>query len=123
MPDQFSVALTPRRFFLALFILAVAVFCADWAWYECRVRLPSLGAANGSVHRIRLLAIPAKANKIEYRVDSLTPEEDVPCAHALFPHGGNRPCWYVAKHAADPIPMLGQDYGEATRCRMASPSY
>jgi hypothetical protein len=97
--------LTPRRFLAALFILVLVVYAVDFGWYECRLAFPSLGPAKGSVHRIRLLAIPAKGNKVEYQVDALEPEEDVPCSHSLFPHGGHRPCWYVGKHANDPIPM------------------
>jgi len=95
----------PRRALLTLVVLLIAVFVADLAWYQCRVSIPKLGAAIGSVHRLRLLAIPGKANKVEYQIDSLKPEEDVPCSHSLFPQGGNRPCWYVAKHANDPIQM------------------
>lgn len=94
-----------KRLLVALVALLAAVYVADLGWYECRVYMPNLGAATGSVHRIRLLAIPSKGNKIEYEVDSVQPEEDVPCAHSLFPRSGHRPCWYVAKHASDPIPM------------------
>jgi len=106
MPDEDAPPiLAPRRTLLGLLALIVAVYIADFGWYDCRVLIPQLGPATGSVHRIRLLAIPAKGNKVEYQVDSLRPEEDVPCAHSLFPQGGNRPCWYVSKHANDPIPM------------------
>ena len=97
--------LTPRRFFVGLLILALLIYGLDLGWYECRLIFPKLGPAIGSVHRIRLLAIPAKGNKVEYQVDSLRPEEDVPCAHSLLPHGGSWPCWYVEKHANDPITM------------------
>jgi hypothetical protein len=103
--EQPRPRLTPRRTLLGLLGLLVVVYVADLVWYGCRVLLPKLGSATGSVHRIRLLAIPAKANKVEYQIDSVRPEEDVPCSHSLFPQGGNRPCWYVAKHANDPIPM------------------
>jgi hypothetical protein len=98
-------AFSPRRWLAALLGLLLVIYVLDFAWYEGRVLLPKLGAANGAVHRIRLLAIPAKGNKVEYEVDSVRPEEDVPCAHSLFPHGGNGPCWYVTRHANDPIPM------------------
>jgi len=95
----------PRRALLALVALVVALFVVDLVWYQCRLWIPKLGAASGSVHRLRLLAIPGKANKVEYQIDSLKPEEDVPCSHSLFPQGGSRPCWYVSKHANDPIQM------------------
>lgn len=85
--------------------LLLFLYLADLVWYELRVVSPKLGVANGSVHRTRVLAINEKNNKVEYEIDSNRPEEDVPCTHSLFPHAGNRPCWYVARHANDPIPM------------------
>jgi len=94
-----------RRLALALTGLLLFLYLADLGWYELRGVSPKLGVANGSVHRTRVLAIAEKNNKVEYEIDSIRPEEDVPCAHSLFPHAGTRPCWYVARHANDPIPM------------------
>jgi hypothetical protein len=86
-------------------IALVALYMVDAAWFYVRQTYPSVGKANGSVHRVRLLAIPDKGNKTEFEVDAVQPEEDVPCANSLFSHGGERPCWYVVRHAKDPIPM------------------
>jgi hypothetical protein len=94
-----------RRIVVGLIALLVLVYLADFAWYQLRVSLPNLGLATGSVHRIRLLAISSKGNKIEYEIDAVHPEEDVPCSRSIFPQGGNRPCWHMARHANDPIPM------------------
>jgi hypothetical protein len=94
-----------RRVLLALLALFVLLYLADLAWYELRVLVPKLGATTGSVHRIRLLAISSKGNKVEYEIDAVRPEEDVPCSHSIFPRDGNRPCWYMVRHAKDPIPM------------------
>jgi hypothetical protein len=94
-----------RRVLLGLLVLLALFYMADFAWYELRVFLPKLGPTTGSVHRIRLLAISSKGNKIEYEIDAVKPEEDVPCSHTIFPQGGNRPCWYMVRHANDPIPM------------------
>lgn len=94
-----------RRVLLGILALFVLTYLGDFAWYELRVLVPKLGAANGSVHRIRLLAIASKGNKVDYEIDAVHPEEDVPCSHSLFPHSGNRPCWYMVRHAKDPIPM------------------
>ena len=88
-----------------LAIVLVASWIADLAWFYVRLSFPASGRASGSVHRVRLLAISDKGNKTEYQVDAVTPEEDVPCANSIFPHGGENPCWYVIKHAKDPIPM------------------
>jgi len=103
--DPRAPVFSARRTLLALVAFFVLFYLADFAWYELRVLVPKLGAATGSVHRIRLLAISSKGNKIEYEIDSVHPEEDVPCSHSVFPHGGNRPCWYMIRHANDPIPM------------------
>jgi|SRR5450432_1656555 hypothetical protein len=90
------------RLALSLFLV---VYLADAVWFQLRASFPRLGRASGSVHRTRLLAIPDKGNKIEYQIDALQPEEDVPCANTLFPHAAQNPCWYVARHARDPIQM------------------
>lgn len=87
-------------FFLALLLL---VYLADFSWFELRLHFSKYGPAIGSIHRIRLLAIPGKGSKTTYELDMVHPEEDVPCSHSLFPQGGNRPCWYVVRHANDPI--------------------
>jgi len=94
-----------RRVLLSVLAALLLLYFADFAWYELRLRLPKLGPATGSVHRIRLLAVPVKNNKVEYQIDNVQPEEDLPCSHSLFPRGSNRPCWYVTRHAHDPIPM------------------
>lgn len=91
------------RLILFLIVLLAIVYLIDFSWYELRLHAPKLGPAGGSVHRIRLLAIPNKGNKTTFELDQVHPEEDVPCSHSLFPQGGNGPCWYVARHANDPI--------------------
>lgn len=96
---------SPRRVLLSLLALLLLLYTADFVWYELRLHFPRLGTATGSVHRIRVLAVPGKNNKIEYQIDALQPEEDLPCSHSLFWRGGIRPCWYVTRHANDPIPM------------------
>jgi hypothetical protein len=98
LPTRTIVYLAPPALLLLLYI-------GDFLWFSLRSHLPSLGTTTSSVHRIRLLAIPDKGNRVEYQIDVQQPEEDVPCARSLFPQGGNRPCWYVARHAKDPIPM------------------
>jgi hypothetical protein len=89
----------------SLTLLFFITYAFDLTWYHMRLAVPRLGLANSSVHRIRLLAIPDKGNKIEYQIDAVTPEEDVPCARSLFPHAQHNPCWYVSRHAKDPIAM------------------
>jgi hypothetical protein len=99
-----SATFSAGRLLLAVLALCVLFYLVDFAWYELRVSMPKLGAASGSVHRIRLYAISSKGNKTDYEVDANHPEEDVPCSHSIFPQGGHSPCWYVTRHAHDPIP-------------------
>jgi len=94
-----------RRIFFAALTLFLLVYLGDFLWFQLRVHYPAVGPTTGSVHRIRLLAIPLKNNKVEYQIDAQKPEEDLPCVLSLFPHAGIRPCWYVTRHARDPIPM------------------
>ena len=94
-----------RRIVPRIFAVCLAIFIADFCWFQVRRHLPRLGQASGSIHRMRLLAIADKGNKVEYQIDAVRPEEDVPCSHSLFPQGGANPCWYVVRHANDPIPM------------------
>ena len=94
-----------RRLVLGVLILLALLYLADFSWYELRLHFHSLGPATGSVHRIRLLAIPNKGSRATYELDQVHPEEDVPCSHSLFPQGGAQPCWYVTRHANDPIQM------------------
>jgi hypothetical protein len=89
-------------YFVAVLVL---VYFVDFAWYELRLHFPKLGAATGSVHRIRLLAIPNKGDKTTFELDMVHPEDDIPCSHSLLPEGGTRPCWYVTRHVNDPIPI------------------
>lgn len=96
---------TVKNLLLALAGALLFVYLADLSWFALRSWKPSLGASSSSVHRTRLLAIPDKGNKVEYQIDVQQPEEDVPCSRSIFPQGGNRPCWYVVRHAKDPIPM------------------
>ena len=93
------------RIVASLTILFFISYAVDLTWYHVRLAAPRLGAANSSVHHVRLLAIPDKGNKIEYQIDAIQPEEDVPCSRTVFPHRTLNPCWYVSRHAKDPIAM------------------
>jgi len=93
------------KLFASLAALFFVVYSVDLTWYHLRLAVPRLGAPASSVHRVRLLAIPDKGNKTDYQIDALHPEEDVPCTRTLFPHASQQPCWYLSRHANDPIVM------------------
>ncbi len=94
-----------RRVFLAALAIVAITYFLDFSWYHLRLNFPSFGSASSTMHRIRILAIPGKSNKVEYAIDSVQPEEDVPCTRTLFPHSGHAACWYLARHLNDPIQM------------------
>jgi len=105
-PNQASPAVRFLKRLLAfVVVLLFVLYSIDFSWYHLRLAAPKLGLANSSVHRVRLLAIQNKGNKIEFQIDALHPEEDVPCSRSLFPHAQQNPCWYVSRHANDPIPI------------------
>jgi hypothetical protein len=110
MPDPDLSTRSPamdllRRAFLAALAVVALAYALDFFWYHLRLSFLSLGSASSSMHRTRIIAIPGKNNKVEYEIDSLRPEEDVPCSRTLFPHSGHAPCWYLARHLNDPIQM------------------
>jgi hypothetical protein len=47
-------------------------------------------------------AIPQKGNKMQYAPADSAIEE---CVDALFPHNGDRPCWYVRGHTRRQLDM------------------
>ena len=108
MPNSAPAAPAVRfltRVFASFFALVFVTYSLDLTWFQLRAALPKFGPASSSVHRIRVLAIPHNGSKVEFQIDALRPEEDVPCSRSLFPHASENPCWYVSRHANDPIPM------------------
>jgi hypothetical protein len=86
-----------RRFFFASILaiagIAVLSFVLDYAIFRLRV------AANwnpyGSVTVEHYDAIPQKSGKTQFIFDPPQPQT---CVHALFPHAGALPCWYLSRH-------------------------
>jgi len=60
-----------------------------------RFRLPNHRPQFGSVMVQRAWVIPQKDNKQEYSFD---PPAPVTCVNSIFPHFGDRPCWYLQRH-------------------------
>ena len=99
MPDIRPSHLRARlkRAFLAAVLTAVGAaalaFGLDYAVFRWRV------AANwnpyGSVTVDHYYAVQQKSGKTEFIFD---PPASQTCVHALFPHGGWLPCWYLSRH-------------------------
>ncbi len=89
---------------VAIFLAAVYVGDSLSVWRRQAAKNPN--DPFDTVTHPNLLAIPQKGNRVEYALDARSPMVSNPCVHALFPHSGYLPCWYVARNANTPTPMF-----------------
>lgn len=68
--------------------IALLAFVIDYA--VLRSRNPQFGSV--TVHRF--YRIPQKSGKIEIQYDG---DYTYDCARSLFPHSGDKPCWYLSR--------------------------
>ena len=94
-----------QRILAGLVGLVVLVYAADYVYLRIRMRHPTLTNPFESVTRTRVLAIPQKNGKFDYQIDQTQPVETLTCVHALFPHYGDQPCWYLKPRLNRPIPV------------------
>lgn len=86
-----------KRFFLALLVsvLAAAVVAFSLDFIVFRIRVAANTNPYGSVTVNHYYAVLMKNGKTQYIFDPPAPET---CVHALFPHAGSMPCWYLSRH-------------------------
>jgi hypothetical protein len=77
------------RVLLAVAIVSLAAYAIDFAVYKLR------GSPQSSVSVSRFMSIPLKGQKTE---DDYLGTADVACAVALFPRGGQDPCWHLRRN-------------------------
>jgi hypothetical protein len=77
------------RVLLAMAIVSLAAYAIDFTVYKLR------GSPQSSVSVSRFMSIPLKGQKTE---DDYLGTADVACAVALFPHGGQDPCWHLRRN-------------------------
>ena len=94
-----------KRTLLALLIILALVYVGDSLSVFLRARHATSTNPYETVTAYRILAIGEKGNKTEYDVDQVNPTQSGECVHALFPHKGDPPCWYLKHKFAQPIPM------------------
>jgi hypothetical protein len=94
-----------RGILIAVLLAVAIVYIGDFAWVRVRMMHPKPGSPFEIVTALRILAIDEKGNKTEYSVDPLQPQQTAECVHALFPHNGDPPCWYLKRKFAQTIPM------------------
>ena len=95
-----------QRVVIGVVVTFVAAFVVDYVVLRAKMAFPKLGAATGTVKMTRLYAIAQKNGRVEYELDANQPEVTMPCVHAIFPHMGNSPCWYLQQNATKPIPVV-----------------
>jgi hypothetical protein len=78
---------------LAVLGVAALVYGIDFAVF--RIRAATNRNAYGSVTVNHYYAILQKNGKTQLIFD---PPQAQTCVHALFPHGGWMPCWYLSRH-------------------------
>jgi hypothetical protein len=94
-----------QRILIAMVAALALVYTADFLSVRVRMMHAKPGDPFETVTALRILAIGEKGNKTEYSVDPLQPQQTAECVHALFPHNGDPPCWYLKRKFAQPIPM------------------
>ena len=78
-----------RRIIGLVIAALVIVYIGDYV--VARVR----GGAMQTVQVTQYYVIPLKNGQTQY---ASAGSKDVTCVEALFPHFGDRPCWYVRQH-------------------------
>jgi len=81
------------RFAMVVLFFAL-VYGTDWAVLQFRV---AHGTAYRTVQVNQFLATPLKGNKAEYDLMGTT---NVMCSRSIFPQKGNKPCWWLVRHAS-----------------------
>src|SRR5213080_3957725 len=94
-----------KRILVSVVLALGLIYGGDYLYVRIRMLHPKPTEPFESIKSLRVLAIPGKNGKTEYEVDARNPEQVVTCVHALFPHDGYSPCWYVKPRLDRPIPM------------------
>jgi hypothetical protein len=102
MPPPFLLV---KRIVLAAAVALAFVYAGDSISVRLRLTHPNPTDPLETITAPRVLAIPQKGSKVEYQIDQEQPQQTVVCVHALFPHSGYSPCWYLKKKIKQPIPM------------------
>ena len=85
-----------RRSFAALVFALALAYALDALLFQFRA------VKYSTVHVTPYYAVPRKDKKTEYTVGD---PRDETCANALFPQGGNTPCWYLRRHREERIDL------------------
>jgi hypothetical protein len=86
-----------RRIFVAAVVGVAAVTAVAYGldYVVFRIRMATNRNAYGSVMVNHYTAVLQKNGKTTLTFD---PPQPWTCVHALFPHAGSLPCWYLSRH-------------------------
>jgi hypothetical protein len=79
------------------------VYVIDFAQVHVRLAGKNPASVFGTVKMQAFYAIPHKDGKAEFMFGDPV---DQPCVHALFPHAGRTPCWYLSRKSASNSPTV-----------------
>jgi hypothetical protein len=89
-----------RRLILGAAILLAVIYLSDFV--VLRIRMASNRNPTGTVTVRPVYEVPQKDHRTEYLLGDL---QERTCVHALFPHLGYSPCWYLTNHKEQHISM------------------
>jgi hypothetical protein len=92
-----------KRILIGMAAALVIVYIGDYAWVRIRMRKPTAINPFQVVTTQGVLEVPHKDGR--YEIILQDPQTQT-CVHALFPHGGNNPCWSVARQTGKAVPMV-----------------
>ncbi len=105
MPDINRLRRLIKRFLLAAFAAMVVAYVGDYLYFRFRMLHPKIADPLETFTAPRLYAIAEKGGKVDYELDAQNPEQTLRCLHAIFPHAGVLPCWYLKPKSQQPIPV------------------
>lgn len=93
-----------KRTLILVFVLAAVVYGGDFLWLQVLAlrKQPQFGNVTLQTY----YTVKLKNGKTEYDYGG---PQDVECAHSLFPHYGDQPCWYVGRKTEQQIDIDSGD--------------
>lgn len=95
MASSLKARLRGIFFGIILVVIAAAALAYGLDYAVFRIRVTTDRNAYGSVTVNHYYAVLQKNGKTQFIFD---PPQAQTCVHALFPHEGWLPCWYLARH-------------------------
>lgn len=85
-----SIGIWLLRALIAIAAVSLLAYAVDFTVYKFH------GSPHSTVAVSHFMGVPLKNQKVEYDYLGTT---EVTCAVALFPHGGQDPCWHLRRNA------------------------